>query len=90
MGLTDTSLYLGATCLERVLLSTGLLRIELRSIDNDQMKLDSVYANLMELVASTLVEVGSKCKKSQAWFSKQLVELRRLVCKAESAWLLII
>ena len=38
-------------------------------------------------MASGLVEVRGKRKKSQAWFSKQLAELRKLVHKSESAWL---
>ena len=45
------------------------------------------YASLVELMASGLVEVRSKRKKSQAWFSKQLAELRKSVHKSESAWL---
>ena len=60
---------------------------EFQSIDNDQVKLDAVYANLVELMASGLVEVRSKHKKSQKWFTKKLVELKRSVRKAESAWL---
>ena len=35
----------------------------------------------MWLMASGLVKVRSKCEKIQAWFGKQLVELRRLVGK---------
>ena len=49
------------------------------------MKLDEVYANLMELMASGLGEV--KRKRSQEWFSNQLVELKRSVRKVESACL---
>ena len=51
------------------------------------MKLDAVYANLMDLMESGLAEVRSKHKKSHEWLSKQLAELQRSVCKAESAWL---
>ena len=60
---------------------------EFQSMNKDQVKLDEVYANLMELMASGLVEVRSKRKRSQEWFSKQLAELKRSVHKAESAWL---
>ena len=37
--------------------------------------------------AGWLVEVRSKRKRSQEWFSKQLAELKRSVREAESAWL---
>ena len=38
---------------------------EFQSVDNDQVKLDAVDANLMELMASGLVEVRCKYKKSK-------------------------
>ena len=56
-------------------------------MDSDQAKLDDVYASLVELMTRGLVEVRSKHKKSQPWFSKQLAELKRSVRKSESAWL---
>ena len=38
-------------------------------------------------MARGLVKVRSKHKKFQPWFCKHLAELRRSVCKSESAWL---